>query len=84
MASRLNKIKGVKVLMDNVDINMVFFKVDRPREFIAALPGRMLEKGIKMAGEEGGLLRFVTNNDVSRADVERVCDVFEAIMKEPF
>ena len=84
MASRLNKIKGVKVLMDNVDINMVFFKVDRPREFIAALPGRMLEKGIKMAGEEGGLLRFVTNNDVSRADVESVCDVFEAIMKEPF
>lgn len=84
MASRLNKIKGVKVLMDNVDINMVFFKVDRPREFIAALPGRMLEKGIKMAGEEGRLLRFVTNNDVSRADVERVCDVFEAIMKEPF
>lgn len=84
MASRLNKMKGVKVLMGNVDINMVFFKVDRPREFISALPGRMLEKGIKMSGEEGGLLRFVTNNDVSRADVERVCDVFEAIMKEPF
>ena len=83
MAGRLNKIKGVKVLMDNVDINLVFFKVDRPREFIAALPGRMLEKGIKMAGEEGGLLRFITNNDVSRADVEKVCDVFEAIMKEP-
>lgn len=84
MASRLNKMKGVKVLMGNVDINMVFFKVDRPREFISALPGRMLEKGIKMSGEEGGLLRFVTNNDVSRADVERVCDVFEVIMKEPF
>lgn len=84
MASRLNKMKGVKVLMGNVDINMVFFKVDRPREFISALPGRMLEKGIKMSGEEGGLLRFVTNNDVSSADVERVCDVFEAIMKEPF
>ncbi|MBE6866415.1 MAG: low-specificity L-threonine aldolase [Oscillospiraceae bacterium] len=82
MAHRLNKIKGVNVLMDNVDVNMVFFKLDKPKEFIHALPGKMLEHGIKMAGEEGGLLRFITNNDVSRADVIRVCDVFETILKE--
>ncbi len=82
MAHRLNKIKGVNVLMDNVDVNMVFFRLDKPKEFIHALPGKMLEHGIKMAGEEGGLLRFITNNDVSRADVIRVCDVFESILKE--
>lgn len=82
MANRLNKMKHVKVLMDNVDVNMVFFKLDKPREFIYSLPGKMLEHGIKMAGEEGGLLRFITNNDVSRADVERVCDVFEKILNE--
>ncbi len=82
MAHRLNKIKGVNVLMDNVDVNMVFFKLDKPKEFIHALPGKMLEHGIKMAGEEGGLLRFITNNDVSRSDVIRVCDVFETILKE--
>ena len=82
MAQRLNKIKDVHVLMDNVDVNMVFFKLDKPKEFIYSLPGKMLEYGIKMAGEEGGLLRFITNNDVSRADVVRVCDVFETILKE--
>ncbi len=82
MAHRLNKIKGVNVLMDNVDVNMVFFKLDKPKEFIYSLPGKMLEYGIKMAGEEGGLLRFITNNDVSRADVVRVCDVFEKILSE--
>ncbi len=82
MAQRLNKMKGVKVLMDNVDVNMVFFKLDKPKEFIYGLPGKMLEYGIKMVGEEGGLLRFITNNDVSRADVIRVCDVFEKILKE--
>jgi len=82
MAERLNKMKGVRVLMDNVDVNMVFFKLDKPKEFIYALPGKMLDHGIKMAGEEGGLLRFITNNDVSRSDVERVCDVFEKILKE--
>ena len=82
MAQRLNKIKGVNVLMDNVDVNMVFFKLDKPKEFIHALPGKMLEHGIKMAGEEGGLLRFITNNDVSRSDVIRVCDIFESILIE--
>ena len=82
MAHRLNKIKGVNVLMNNVDVNMVFFKLNKPKEFIYSLPGKMLEYGIKMAGEEGGLLRFITNNDVSRADVMRVCDVFEKILAE--
>ncbi len=82
MAQRLNKMKGVKVLMNNVDVNMVFFKLDKPKEFIYALPGKMLEHGIKMAGEEGGLLRFITNNDVSRADIERVCYVFEKVLRE--
>ena len=61
---------------------MVFFKLDKPKEFIYSLPGKMLEYGIKMAGEEGGLLRFITNNDVSRADVIRVCDVFEKILAD--
>ena len=46
MAHRLNKIKGVNVLMDNVDVNMVFFKLDKPKEFIYSLPGKMLEYGI--------------------------------------
>ena len=82
MAKRLNKMKGVDVLMDNVDVNMVFFRLDRPKDFIRSLPGKMLEYGIKMAGEEGGLLRFITNNDVSKADVVRVCDVFEKILSE--
>ena len=82
MAHRLNKIKGVNVLMNNVDVNMVFFKLNKPKEFIYSLPGKMLEYGIKMAGEEGGLLRFITNNDVSRADVIRVCDVFEKILAD--
>lgn len=82
MAQRLSKMKGVRVMKDNVDINLVFFKVDRPKSFIASLPSRMLDYGVKMAGEEFGLLRFITNNDVSRADVERVCDIFEKLMKE--
>ena len=82
IADRLSKMKGVRVRSDHVDINLVFFKIDKSRQFIASLPGKMLEHGIKMAGEELGYLRFITNNDVSKADAVRVCDVFEQILKE--
>ena len=82
MAQELSKIKDVKVLMENTDINMVFAKIDRPKEFVNSIPGKMLEKGIKINGIEGGFIRFVTNNDVSRNDVERVIDVFKKILQE--
>lgn len=82
MAQRLSKMKGVTVLKNNVDINMVFFKLNKPKEFIAKLPARMLEHSIKINGEEGGLLRFVTNNDVTREDAQRVLQVFENLLKE--
>ena len=82
LAKHLNKMKGVKVLMDNVDINMVYFKLDKPKEFIALLPSKMLEHGIKMSGQEGGLLKFVTNNDVSFQDIKTVIEVFGKIIKE--
>ncbi|MEG2927904.1 MAG: low-specificity L-threonine aldolase [Oscillospiraceae bacterium] len=80
LAQELNKIKGVKVLMDNTDINIVFASLDRPKEFINAIPSKMLEKGIKINGIEGGYLRFVTNNDVSRRDIEKVVEAFKQIL----
>jgi threonine aldolase len=82
MADRLSKMKNVKVLKDNVDINLVFFSVNKSKEFIRLLPARMLEKGIKMIGEEFGLFRFITNNDVSRSDAKYVCDTLEEILSE--
>ncbi len=82
LAQRLSKMKDVTVLSQNVDINLVFFKVNRNREFINSLPAKMLEKGIKIVGEEFGYLRFITNNDVSKQDAVFVADTLESILKE--
>ncbi len=82
LAQRLAKMKDVTVLSQNVDINLVFFKVSRSREFINSLPSKMLEKGIKIAGEEFGYLRFITNNDVSKQECVFVADALENILKE--
>ena len=68
----------IQVDLSTVEISMVFFTVDKDADWIAALPARMLEKGIKASGIEDGQFRFVTNHDVTREDVDHVI----ACMKE--
>jgi threonine aldolase len=80
MAKKLNALKGVEVDLDSVQINMVFFKVDRPADLIDSLPERMLEKGIKINGEELGEFRFVTSNDVSKEDIDYAVSTFSELI----
>lgn len=80
MAKKLARLAGVEVDLDSVQINMVFFRLERPMELIDSLPDKMLEKGIKIGGMELGEFRFVTNNDVSREDIDYVVDTFEKLI----
>lgn len=75
LAEALMALPGVTLDPDAVEINMVFFHLDRDRDFLDKLPGLMLAEGIKMNGHEEGVFRFVTSNDVTEADVDRVVDV---------
>ncbi|MEG1515980.1 MAG: GntG family PLP-dependent aldolase [Clostridia bacterium] len=72
MAGQLQKMPGVKLNLDKVEINMVFFAVEKSARWIDALPGRMLAAGVKINALEDGLFRYVTTNDVRRADVDYV------------
>jgi threonine aldolase len=80
MAKRLAELKGVAVDLDSVQINMVFFKADRSAELLDRLPEKMQEKGVLINGVEYGELRFVTSNDVSRADVDYAVNTFAALI----
>lgn len=69
LGKELSKIPGIKVRQDDIHINMVFFSIkDTPlkSDFIVSA---LLEKGIKINGEEGGEMRFVTNYWVKKEDV---------------
>ena len=77
MAQRLQKMPGVSLDLDAVEINMVFFKLDAPQQVIDILPQKMYEQGIKINGIEDGEFRFVTTHDTSRQDIDRALDVFE-------
>ena len=81
MAQRLQKMPGVTLDMNSVEINMVFFKLDAPKEVIDSLPEKMLEAGVKINGIEDGEFRLVTTHDTSREDIDRALDAFEKIIK---
>ena len=80
LAELLSQIDGVSIDKDSVEINMVFFKLDRSAELKAALPGKMKQHGILINPEELGEFRFVTNNDVSAKDVEFVAGTFASLL----
>ena len=80
LRQRLAKIPGVQVKADGIQINMVFFTVQRPDEVIRALPEKFLERGVKINGVSAGEFRFVTNHDVTREDLAYVADCLEALL----
>ena len=80
LAELLSQIDGVSIDKDSVEINMVFFKLDRSAEHKAALPEKMKQHGILINPEELGEFRFVTNNDVSAKDVEFAAGTFASLL----
>lgn len=82
MAGRLEKIEGLNVLRDRMDISMVFFTL--PESVISedALVKGMYEKGIKINGTEDGEYRFVTHHGVSRDDIDEMMHVFHDLVEK--
>jgi threonine aldolase len=70
MAGKLAEIPGLTVDMDAVEINMVFFRLDRPEGVLDGLTARLLERGVKINGFERGEARFVTHYGISRQDID--------------
>lgn len=81
MAKKLSEIQGLSVDLDAVQINMVFFNLDRPKEILASLPAKMKEKHIKINGFEGGKGRFVTHYGINKEDIDRAVETFAEILK---
>lgn len=80
MAQLLAQLPGVTVEVDSVAINMVFFAIAKPDEWHATLPARMLEHGVRINSAEDGMMRFVTSNDVSRADIDTAIEVLTRLL----
>lgn len=81
LAKRLLEIPGIKLIPEDVQINMVFFDMKDTGTSSEKLVTELYKKGIKINGIEGVLMRFVTNNDVAKEDIDYTIQCMKDIMK---
>ncbi len=70
MARKLSESNGINVDFSRRDINMVFFTIDEGLVEDKVLVDSFLDAGIKINGIEDGEYRFVTNNGVTKEDID--------------
>ena len=80
LGAELNKIPGIEVFMEGIQINMVFFDMSETGCDPQVLVAELLKKGIKVNGPEDGIMRFVTNYWVTENDVHYVVDCVRDIV----
>lgn len=69
LAKGLSEIPGIKVDISKVQIDMVFLDIKDTDISGAVIADKMRENGIKISSDDDGIMRFVTNKDVSTDDV---------------
>ncbi|AFA48407.1 low-specificity L-threonine aldolase [Acetobacterium woodii] len=80
LANRLEEIDACHVYQDRLDINMVFFTLAESRITEETLVTYLLDKNIKISGQEDGAYRFVTNHGVTAADIDFVVDSIKTLI----
>jgi len=81
VAYELSKIEGIKVRLEDIHINMVYFDMKETGFSSDKLVKEFLSKGIKINGEDGGEIRFVTNYWVSEEDIHYVIKSLKEILE---
>lgn len=81
MATELSKIPGIKVNIEDVHIDMVYFNVNGTGCNSDKLVQEFYNRGIKINPAENGEFRFVTNYWISRDDVLYAVNTLKELLK---
>ncbi|GGX86735.1 low-specificity L-threonine aldolase [Vogesella alkaliphila] len=79
LAEQLAALPGLSVNLDDVHINMVWFRLPETLDS-GQLMAALLDAGIKANGPEHGLMRLVTHWQIGRADIDRIVAVFAGVL----
>lgn len=74
-ASVIAKIDGVRLNVDEVESNLVFFEIDPELGTSAQMSAKLLEMGLKVNPSGPQRLRAVTHLDVTRDDLLRAAEI---------
>ena len=80
MADALETIDGLNVLRHRLDINLVFFTLPEVIIEENKLINGLLEAGYKVSYPEKGEYRFVTNNGVTKKDIDGLIKAMKEII----
>ncbi|GHD75262.1 low-specificity L-threonine aldolase [Vogesella fluminis] len=79
LAEQLAALPGISVNLDDVHINMVWFRLPDTLDS-GTLMAALADAGIKANGPEHGLMRLVTHWQIGRADIDRIVAVFASVL----
>ncbi|UDM16453.1 low-specificity L-threonine aldolase [Vogesella sp. XCS3] len=79
LAEQLAALPGVEVNLDDVHINMVWFRLPATLDS-SRLMAALAAANIKANGPEHGLMRLVTHWQVGRSELDRVVAVFASVL----
>lgn len=74
LAERLEIISGIEVMRDQLDINMVFFKITDAKLAGSFRPELFLEHGFCINPPENGVMRFVTHYHITKNDIDQMIE----------
>lgn len=80
LGKELSKIPGIKINVEDIHINMVFFDMSETGCDSNKLVKEFYKKGIKINPEENGKMRFVTNYWVSKEDIPYIVKTLKEII----
>jgi threonine aldolase len=80
LGEELSKIPGIIVNKEDTHINMVFFDMQGTGFNSDKLVEEFYNRGIKINGEEDGLMRFVTHNWISEDNIKFVIETMKDIL----
>jgi threonine aldolase len=80
LARGLAEIRGIKIDVEHVETNIVFFDVAGLGLTAAEAAARLLAGGVRMGATGRTLIRAVTHLDVSQSQVERAVEVAQEVL----
>lgn len=80
-SQRLSQIKGIDVLEERTQINMVYFKLNGFPLDSDALVEYLLKKNVLINGADNGEIRFVTSYYVSKQEIDFVADAMKLLVE---
>ncbi|MCL2170833.1 MAG: low-specificity L-threonine aldolase [Defluviitaleaceae bacterium] len=80
LAAELNKIPAIDIDCKNTHINLVFFKINKPNFDHNQFTQKLLEHKIKTNFQDFDEYRFVTHNDISRANIDHTIGIIRELL----